>query len=118
MEVALTVPASKGADVSTTADAATANTMVLMFVPLLPLPTQPERLQLVPGTKWCITSTARCAIVSLRQATGFGAPQLAVGSGWTEAAGAPLLALEQEGPHARGRFEWNEQCISGGRLKS
>ena len=40
--------------------------------------------------------------MSLRQATGFGAPQSAVGSGWNEAAGAPLLALEQEGPHARG----------------
>ena len=38
--------------------------------------------------------------MSLRQATGFGAPQSAVGSGWNEAAGAPLLALEQEGPRA------------------
>jgi hypothetical protein len=38
--------------------------------------------------------------VSLRQATGFGAPQSAVGSGWNEVAGALLLALEQEGPRA------------------
>jgi hypothetical protein len=58
MEAALAVPASKGADVSTAADAATANTMVLMFVPLLPLPTQRETLQLVPGAKWCLTGAA------------------------------------------------------------
>src|SRR3954453_19243861 len=59
MEAALAVPASKGADISTAADAATANTMVLMFVPLLPLPTQRETLQLVPGAKWCIPGRPR-----------------------------------------------------------
>src|SRR3954447_4058889 len=58
MEAALALPASRGADVSMAADAATANTMVLMFVPLLPLPTQRETLQLVPGAKWCITGAA------------------------------------------------------------
>src|SRR3954470_9365521 len=58
MEAALAVPASKGADISTAADAATANTMVLMFVPLLPLPSQRETLQLVPGAKWFIAGAA------------------------------------------------------------
>src|SRR3954453_2312976 len=59
MEAALAVPASKGADISTAADAATANTMVLMFVPLLPLPTQRETLQLVPGAKWCVAGAVQ-----------------------------------------------------------
>ena len=45
-----------------------------------------------------------CDRLAAADATGFGAPQSAVGSGWNEVAGALLLALEQEGPHARGEI--------------
>ena len=41
-----------------------------------------------------------CDRLAAADATGFGAPQSAVGSGWNEVAGALLLALEQEGPRA------------------
>ena len=41
-----------------------------------------------------------CNRLAAAGATGFGAPQSAVGSGWNEVAGALLLALEQEGPRA------------------
>jgi hypothetical protein len=41
-----------------------------------------------------------CDRLAAAGATGFGAPQSAVGSGWNEVAGALLLALEQEGPRA------------------
>src|SRR6187397_406154 len=104
MEAALAFPAINGADVSTAADAAIANTMVLMFVPLLPLPSQREKLQLVPGGKWWhrrrrprskrskgvmrLTVGRRPACNrSLRDTTGVGAPQSAAGSGWNEGAG-------------------------------
>src|SRR3954468_2617399 len=123
MEAALAVPASKGADISTAADAATANTMVLMFVPLLPLPSQRETLQLVPGAKWCIaggaahdprvsrpkgvmrlTAKRRLACNRLgavgdrrRRPTIGGRQRL-------ERSRRSLFALEQEGPHARGEI--------------
>src|SRR3954447_8989863 len=111
MEAALALPASRGADVSTAADAATANTMVLMFVPLLPLPTQRETLQLVPGAKWVRhrrrprsrCDDPRCDAAHSEAPRGvrssccgrqpaLRAPQSAIDSGWNEAAGAPLLA--------------------------
>jgi hypothetical protein len=40
--------------------------------------------------------------VSLRQATGFGAPQSAVGSGWNEAQVRRYSLLSRKAPHARG----------------
>ena len=123
MEAALAVPASKGADVSTGGrrrhrkyDGSHVRSSVAS-------PTQRETLQLVPGAKWFIAGAAHdprgvtiqgCDVPhseappgvrpSRCGRRGFGAPQSAVGSGWNEAAGAPLLALEQEGPHARGEI--------------
>jgi len=44
-----------------------------------------------------------CDRLAAADATGFGAPQSAVGSGWNEVAGALLLALEQEGHPRPGR---------------
>ena len=52
----------------------------------------------------CLTAKRRPVCDRLAAAGATGAPQSAVSSGWNEAAGAPLLALEQEGPHARGEI--------------
>ena len=52
----------------------------------------------------CLTAKRRPVCDRLAAAGATGAPQSAVSSGWNEAAGEPLLALEQEGPHARGEI--------------
>src|SRR3954470_17005578 len=128
MEAALAAPASMGADVSMAADAATANTMVLMFVPLLPLPTQRETLQLVPGAKWCITgpptiqrchdpgcdaphSEATPAVQSCRCGR---RPASAPRNRRSAAAGMKpqvrrYSLLSRKAPTPGERFEWNEQ---------
>src|SRR4029079_14546898 len=100
MEAAPAFPASNGADVSTAADAAIANTMVLMFVPLLPLPSKRETLQLVPGGTWwhrrhnpkersngVMRPTGErppACNRSLRDTTGVGAPPSAVAAAATK----------------------------------